>query len=64
MVEARLPFRLIGRVTPAVGGAVRLTTRIELMPTGVLAVLAPGLRPMMQRTARGNMQRIRAAVEG
>jgi hypothetical protein len=43
---------------------VRLTTRIELMPTGVLAVLAPGLRPMTQRTARGNMQRIRAAVEG
>jgi hypothetical protein len=63
-VAARLPFRLVGRVTPAIGGAVRLTIRIELAPTGVMAVLAPVLRPVMQRTARGNLRRIRAALEG
>jgi Polyketide cyclase / dehydrase and lipid transport len=63
-VAARLPFRLVGRVTPAIGGAVRLTIRIELLPTGAMAVVAPVLRLVMQRTARGNMGRIRAALEG
>ena len=63
-VAAKLPFRLVGRVTPAVEGAVRLTMRIELTPTGAMAVLAPVLRLFMQRTAVGNLQRIKDALHG
>lgn len=63
-VEARMPFRLVGRVTPQVAGAVRLTMRIELRPTGFMAVLAPVMRLMMQRTAKANLVRIKAAVSG
>jgi uncharacterized membrane protein len=63
-VAARIPSRVVGRVTPVIDGAVRLTMRIELAPTGAMAVLAPLLRPVMARTARANLRRIKAALEG
>jgi hypothetical protein len=63
-VAARMPFEVVGRVTPEVDGVVRLTMRIELHPTGIMALLAPVLRPMMQRTAKANLVRIKAAVSG
>jgi carbon monoxide dehydrogenase subunit G len=60
--EATLPFRLIGKVVENGAGS-RLTMRIELMPTGPIAWFAPLLLVLMRRTAKGNMTRIKTAVE-
>lgn len=42
--------------------SIRLTMRIELLPTGLMALLAPLTKAMMRPTARANMTRIKAAV--
>lgn len=62
-IEATLPFRLIGTVTPSTAGSARLTMRIELLPTGGMRLLVPLIKIMMQRTAKANLRRIKAAVE-
>ena len=61
--EAPLPFRLIGTVAEGPAGSSRLTMRIELVPKGLLAKVFAPLRAIMQRTAKGNLARIKAAVE-
>ena len=61
--RATLPFRLVGTVAEIGPTRSRLTMRIELLPTGVLGLLGPVIRMSMQPTARGNLGRIKAAVE-
>ncbi|MCO1655296.1 SRPBCC family protein [Pseudonocardia humida] len=61
--EASLPFRLIGTVAEGPSGSSRLTMRIELMPRGLLARVFAPLRAIMQRTAKGDLNRIKAALE-
>jgi Polyketide cyclase / dehydrase and lipid transport len=62
-VEAPLPFRLVGTVADGPAGSSRLTMRIELMPEGLLARVFAPMRALMQLTAKGNLKRIKAAVE-
>jgi hypothetical protein len=61
--RAALPFRLVGTVVELDRARSRLTMRIELLPTGLLGLLAPLIRLSMQPTAKGNLRRIKAAVE-
>jgi hypothetical protein len=62
--RAAVPFRVVGTVDRRGPHASRLTMRLELMPTGVLGRLFAVVRPVMAMTARGNVKRIKAALEG
>ncbi len=62
-VDAALPARLVGTVEPRGAHAARLTMRIELGPTGPLRLLGPVVAVVVGHTARGNVRRIKQALE-
>lgn len=63
-VGAALPARLVGTVEPRGAHAARLAMRIELGPTGLLRMLGPIVATLVRGTAKGNVRRIKQALEG